>query len=177
MYFSNVLRLVFLFCILLPVACTAQRNTQSSLQSGIYFGESGICNQTLFNQSFNRHQFSIGGQITLQQSYSNSNQIAGPMAAWQFTLFYIEDVKAFAGVNCQTLIFKPDFIEAKSKFNSIVEINIVQGLEYKFSKHFAIGEWMGLGRFAENYYNPRTNRTELVNGNSFGGSVYLQYRF
>lgn len=148
------------------------------VQTGVTVARSGLLWQTGAQRVWAKHQVTIGGQLALSQSYQPSKQISGPYVNWKYHVFSFEQVTSFIGVNVQTLFYKGvAYDENPRLLQSVSEIALIQGLEYQINKHFVIGEWLGIGRFAERYINPKTAKIAVVDGQDFSGKIYFGFRF
>ena len=149
-----------------------------SIQSGITVGNSGVLNQTGISLYTKKNSFTVGGQISLRQSYVFGRKIFGLYANWKYHLLENKRLSSFIGANVQSLIYKPVVrgVELQER-NSVIEYSLIQGVEYVIWKGLVIGEWLGIGRFAERLLNLQTKKITVFDGTDFSGKVYLAYQF
>lgn len=165
------LTLVFLLIILQLHAQT--NNFGFSL--GVSVSRAGVTNQIGIQKSFKNHAFSIGGQKMINTSFFSRNQNQGLYANWKYNLV-AEKIVSFIGIHTSYLV-KNEKIETTDLRPKIMEVSIIQGLQYHFAKHFAIGEWLGIGRYAEYISHPVTSQTKIIDWPDFSGKLYLMFTF
>jgi hypothetical protein len=119
----------------------------------------------------NRHQFYLGVRNVVSKSYLFYTGPIGFKLGWNYLLSENKNTKSFINIDYQNSYnraYNPRSI-FKDKLNSVHEIFISNGLDYKISERFWIGEKIGVGMYQENLNNLSLG-TKLRN---FGFNVFV----
>lgn len=152
----------------------AQKNN-TGFSTGVSVSRGGVSNQLGVHKSFKNHSYTVGGQKLLHATFFGQNRSQGIFANWKYSVG-TDKIVSFIGVHSSYIIRKEN-LESSEIRPKIFELSIIQGLQYQFAKHFAIGEWVGIGRYAEYIKHPSTEQSKIIDWPDFSGKLYLIYLF
>lgn len=152
----------------------AQQNSVGVIV-GISVSRAGVAQQFGIQKAFKQHNVLIGAQQLINQSILSKTSSQGVFGNWKYMIGN-DNIVSFIGVHASYLSKHNTSTEFPTR-PKIVEISIIQGLQYQFGKHFVLGEWMGVGRYAERIENPNNSQIKIIDWPDFSGKLYLAYIF
>ena len=170
------------------IVYTASSNAQTDssvtpfcyhINAGATYSFVGYSTYATFGLNWDRHQFYIGIRNVLSKSYLYYTGPIGGKLGWNYVISENKKSKSFINVdhqNSYNRAYNPRSI-FKDKLNSVHEVFISNGLDYKIANRIRIGEKMGIGMYREILNNLSLGVKQKNFGFNLFIDLHVQYEF
>jgi len=170
----------FVVCLFYSTGLSGQnKSIFSDLKTSVALGGTysyvGYSAYLAFGLNWKRHQFYLGIRNVFSETYLFYTGPIGGKLGWNYLLSENKNSKSFINIDYQNSYnraYNPRSI-FKDKLNSVHEIFISNGLDFKISERFWIGEKMGVGMYQENLNNLSLG----VKQRNFGFNIFVGLHF